>query len=292
MDNIIKNKYGYFSVENPPSQTELEEYYVKKYYQEAKGGYEIEYDEAELKYFNNKIAEKAFILEENLDKTFPKSFLDIGCGEGWALKFFKKKGWEVLGLDYSSNGCQKFNPECMENLLAGNIYENINKLIEQGKKFDVLWADNVLEHVIDPGSLVNDFKKIITLSGILVAEVPNDFSIIQNYILDKGYVDKKYWIDIPEHLSYFDKNGFENLLYSNGWQTIICLADYPIDWNLLNPDTNYIQNKTKGKSCYRERIEFENLVHTLPMDEVINFYKAMCDLGLGRSISGFFKLKE
>jgi len=289
--DLIKSKHGYYSVKNLPSEAELAEYYEKKYYQEAKGSYEIEYDREEVAYFFNKISERAYILEKYLGGKETVSFLDVGCGEGWALAFFKKKGWDVLGLDFSSFGCKKFNPECLDNLIVGNVYQNLNELIAKGIKFDVVWVDNVLEHVIDPDALINDFKKIISPSGILVIDVPNDFSLIQNYVFDKGYIHNKYWVVVPDHLSYFSKNSLENLLNSNGWESVICLGDYPIDWNLLNANTNYVADKTKGKSCHRERIEFENLIHTMPMDKVVDFYRSMCDLGLGRLITGFFKIK-
>jgi 2-polyprenyl-3-methyl-5-hydroxy-6-metoxy-1,4-benzoquinol methylase len=287
---LIKNKYGFYWVKERPNKEELEKYYSEKYYQEAKGSYEIEYDAAEQQYFVNKIIQKAFVIEKNLDKDKPKYFLDIGCGEGWALSYFKEKKWQVLGLDYSSFGCQKFNPDCSENVIAGNVYENLDRLIEKGQKFDVVWVDNVLEHVTDPEFLVNNIKKIVSPKGILVIEVPNDFSVIQEYSLREGYIDRPFWVVIPDHLSYFNKEGLENLLHSNGWRTISVLGDYPIDWNLLNPNTNYVKDKTKGKSCHRERIVFENLLHKMPLEKVVDFYTSMADVGLGRSITGFFKL--
>lgn len=289
MDNLIKNKYGYYSVQDIPSQVELEEYYAKKYYQEAEGGFEKEYSEAEVTYFKNKIAERAFILEKSLAQTSSLSLLDVGCGEGWALSFFKKKGWDVLGLDYSSYACKKFNPDCFENFIAGDVYKNLESVIQEGRTFDVIWIDNVLEHVVDPEALINELKKLIKPNGIMVAEVPNDFSVIQNYLLDKKHIDRKYWIALPDHLSYFSKEGLENLFHANGWETITCIADYPIDWNLLNPNTNYIMDKSKGKSCHNERVEFENLIHQQSMDKVVNFYTSIADLGLGRVISGFFR---
>ncbi len=290
MDDLIQTKYGYFSVKKTTSQSELEEYYEKKYYQEAKGSYEAAYSAEEIAYFNNKIAERSFVLEKNLPSKGQKSLLDVGCGEGWALQYFKKKGWNVLGLDYSSYGCEKFNPDCTENLVAGDVYKNLQTLIAKGETFDVVWVDNVLEHVIDPEGLVSDLKKITKSSGVLVIEVPNDFSMIQKYLLEKRYVDRPYWVAIPDHLSYFNKDGLENLLHATGWKTITCLGDYPIDWNLINPNTNYVQDKTKGKSCYRERIEIENLIHTMPIEKVVNFYASMADVGYGRGITGFFKL--
>lgn len=292
INGIIKNKYGFYWVKDRPNKEELEKYYGEKYYQEAKGSYEIEYDLNEQNYFINKIAQKSFIIEQHLDDQTPKRFLDIGCGEGWALSYFKKKGWEVLGLDFSSFGCKKFNPDCSENMIAGNVYENLDKLIDEGRKFDVVWVDNVLEHVTDPEFLVADIKKIVSPSGILVIEVPNDFSVIQEYALKNEYIDKSFWVVIPDHLSYFNKEGLENLLHSFGWESISVIGDYPIDWSLLNPNTNYVKDKTKGKSCHRTRIEFENLLHTMPTEKIVAFYKSMADLGLGRSITGFFKLSK
>jgi len=287
---IAKNKHGYYSVVNIPAEKELAEYYAEKYYQEANGSYEIEYDEAEVAYFRNKIAERVYVIEKNLREGAVKTFLDIGCGEGWALQFFKEKGWEVLGLDYSSFGCEKFNPSCLENLIAGNIYDNLNGLIKEGRKFTTLWIDNVLEHVTDPEFLIAELKKVMEPGGILVIEVPNDFSFLQNYLVSNKIVDRQYWIVTPDHLSYFNSDGLRSLLTDHGFTTVELISDYPIDINLLNPNTNFVQDKSKGKSCHRERIAFENLIHTGPIEKVIAYYRASAELGLGRLITGFFKL--
>ena len=291
MHDLVRTKYCYLKVKRTPSQSELEEYYAKKYYQEAKGSYEPTYGKEEITYFNNKTAERFFVLQKLGSRKKKMSLLDVGCGEGWALQYFKKKGWDVLGLDYSSFGCEKFNPECSKYLMAGDVYENLQILIKKGRMFDVVWVDNVLEHVIDPEGLVTDLKKITAPKGTLVVEVPNDFSMLQNYVLKKGHVNGPYWVAIPDHLSYFTKVGLENLLHAHGWKSVACLGDYPIDWNLVNPNTNYIQDKTKGKSCYRERIEMENLLHTMGVEKVVDFYSSMAALGCGRGITGFFKKK-
>ena len=290
MDEIIKNKHGYYSVKNIPTEVELAEYYEKKYYQVAVGSYEIEYDAEEVLYFKNKIEERTYIIEQNLAASNNKRFLDIGCGEGWALNNYKEKGWEVVGLDYSDFGCKKFNSSCQENLIVGNIYSNLKKLIVEKKQYSVVWIDNVLEHVTDPEFLVNEIKDVIEPGGILVIEVPNDFSFIQKYAIDKKLVDNEFWVVTPDHLSYFNKEGLSNLLSSSGYQTIDFIADYPIDINLLNPNTNYVKDRTKGKSCHKERISFENLIHQRPMDHVLDFYRACAQLGLGRQITGFFRL--
>ena len=289
---ITQTQYGYFTIANKPSIQELEEYYASVYYQGAAGGYEQDYTDEEITYFKNKIAQKYHVIKSTLLRSNDTSFLDVGCGEGWTLSFFKAKGWNVTGIDYSTFGCEKFNPDCLSHLIAGNLYENLVKLAANGSVYDVIWLDNVLEHVLDPEDLVSMLKKLIKPCGVLVVEVPNDFSLIQKYALDKGYVDHEFWIVPPDHISYFNKKGLKNLFESHGWSSKKFLADFPIDWQLLNPDSNYIKDRSKGKNCHRQRIELDNIIAGLDITEAVAFYESLANLGLGRQITGFFSPTE
>ena len=86
--------YGNYVLKNIPSIEELSKYYSETYYQSAQGGYELVYSDEELRYFTNKIDQKFRIVEENigLSNQGTRSLLDVGCGEGWTLDFFFKKG--------------------------------------------------------------------------------------------------------------------------------------------------------------------------------------------------------
>jgi SAM-dependent methyltransferase len=285
---IHKNKFGYFEITEKPTVEQLQEYYSKKYYQSGAASYELEYSEKELDYFENKIHEKVFVVQKYTDLSPKSHVLDIGCGEGWVLKYFRKRGIPVIGLDFSSYGCQKFNPDCIEDFIEGDLYENIDKLLTEGKRFDLIWLDNVLEHVLDPLSLLEKASMLLTNDGVLMIEVPNDFSDIQNHLFDKNYVSRKYWIAFPDHLSYFNKEGLSNLAADAGFKNVFSMADFPIEINLLNPNTNYCDKRNVGKSCYHSKVDFENLLHKQKMEDVIKFYSTMIDVGLGRCIISFF----
>jgi 2-polyprenyl-3-methyl-5-hydroxy-6-metoxy-1,4-benzoquinol methylase len=287
--SVYLNQYGYYTLANKPSKDELALYYEKKYYQDSANSYEQTYTEAEIRYFQNKIEQKFAVVERALRSGTRMNFLDIGCGEGWALDYFLKKGWNVTGLDFSKFACEKFNPECSEFLVAGDIYENLNKLIASGRKFELVWLDNVLEHVLEPEQLVNNLHAVLSPGGILVVEVPNDFSIIQQHALKQGLIDREFWIVSPDHVSYFNKEGLSLLFEACNWTPVTFMADFPVDWSLFNADTNYIQDKTKGKNCHLQRVELENLFSTLNHHDLINLYESLAKLGLGRQITGFFK---
>lgn len=206
------------------------------------------------------------------------------------MSFFKGKGWNVVGLDYSKFGCENHNAHCSKDLIEGNIYKSIKKIVTQNKKFDVILLDNVLEHVINPKGLLEDCKKLAHQNACLIIEVPNDFSILQKYLYKNKLIDNQFWITLPDHLSYFNKEGLINLCNDTGWHNFLSIADYPIDLHLLNENTNYSKDKSKGKSCHLSRIATDNLLHSISTEKTVALYKVYADLGMGRQIIGFFDL--
>lgn len=294
LNRVIKNNYGFYQLKNIPDPKELNEYYAQKYYQGAAGSYDSSYSPEELLYINNKIEEKYRVLSKftNVISSKPKRLLDIGSGEGWALKFFKEREWDVLGLDYSEFGCLNHNPDYREYMMAGDIYHNINELLISDKKFDCIWLDNVLEHVIEPFELLSKCRKLVTEQGIMIIEVPNDFSVLQRYLSENEYISKPFWIAEPDHISYFNRDGLISICQQAGWKCLYTMGDFPIDFNIFNENTNYVEDKSKGKSCHRSRIAIENLLHSISIEKTNELYNTLSFMGLGRQIIGFFMIGD
>lgn len=183
---LIRTHLGYLEVANKPSQKELNEYYANKYYQEGLGSYRRTYDEDELKYVRLKIKQHSFILSIITKKTKGK-LLDVGCGEGFILKHYAEKGWDVKGTDFSSAGLEQQNPDMLEHVDIGDIYENLERYLKENEQFDVVWLSNVLEHVLDPIKLLKVLKKLVTTGGGIVITVPNDSSALQEYLSVRSF---------------------------------------------------------------------------------------------------------
>lgn len=286
---IKLNSYGFYELAEKPSNEELKEYYARKYYQNNKGSYEAHYTDEELVYFRNKIEQKHSVLSRLLPPSPGPSLLDIGCGEGFTLSYFKEKKWDITGIDFSDFGCKHFNPDCLPFLKVGDIYEQFLTLIHSNKRFDVIWLDNVLEHVLDPLFLLKECKKLLHPQGLVIVEVPNDFSVLQQHLLNKKHIDSEFWVVVPDHISYFNQQGLTALAEAAGLKNEFTMSDFPIDFNLVNPDTNYNKDKAKGKNTHRARVELDNLMHSISPEKTVNFYKSLADLGLGRQIITFLK---
>ena len=296
-DTLRLNEYGFYEVRCKPTPTELSEYYAQRYYQEGLTTYQAIYPPEELEHIDGKLRLKYWILEQlrNLGPSATAAgrkpaFLDIGCGEGWALAFFDKQGWDVLGIDYSSFSVERFQPALRDRLRIGDLYEQLTKLQADGRQFETLWLDNVLEHVPDPAELLRRCRALTQPGGTLVVEVPNDFSALQNHLLEAGHIDRPFWVVLPDHLSYFNQPGLRNLAQATGWRISKTIADQPIDLNLLNPSTNYVLNRTNGPAAHRARMEQDNLLlRTVPLAAVAAYYEGMAGVGLGRNIVAFLQ---
>jgi 2-polyprenyl-3-methyl-5-hydroxy-6-metoxy-1,4-benzoquinol methylase len=292
-DNLHLNEYGFYEVTNKPTPAELSEYYAQRYYQEGLTTYQASYPPEELEHIEGKLKLRHWVLEQlrqTSSTAAQPSFLDIGCGEGWALAFFQQQGWDVLGLDYSSFSVERFHPTLREKLRTGDLYEQLSMLEQEGRRYDVLWLDNVLEHVPDPAGLLRRCRALIGPGGVLVVEVPNDFSVLQNHLLAASHIDRPFWVVLPDHLSYFNQPGLRNLATATGWQVTQTLADQPIDLHLLNPATNYVMDRSAGPGAHRARMEQDNLLlRTAPLPAVAAYYEAMAGVGLGRNIVAFLQ---
>lgn len=287
---LIRHPLGFLTVVSKPTPNELRDYYANKYYQQARGSYAIEYSAEERAYFRNKLAQRNSVLHRVAPHS--RTMLDVGCGEGFSLSYFREQGWCVKGFDFSEAGVDAQNPGCRDALVVGDIFELLEKEISAGFKYDVVWLQNVLEHVLDPVALLVSLKALLSPDGVAVVTVPNDFSSVQREALSLGHIKQEFWVALPDHLSYFDHVSLPATARGTGWDCVELLGDFPIDWFLFHGGSNYVLDKAAGKSAHRARVQLENLIHNQPMDLVVKFWSNAGRLGIGRDITAFLKLRQ
>jgi 2-polyprenyl-3-methyl-5-hydroxy-6-metoxy-1,4-benzoquinol methylase len=130
-----------------------------------------------------------------------KSVLEVGCGTGFMLSIFKKNGWKVFGIERNEQVAKKAKELYCIDVSSKNL-KDIN-----GKKFDLILLFNVLEHVDDPISVVNECAKKLNKNGEIVIKVPN-FDSWQSRIMGK------YWfhLDVPRHLFHFNTTSLKKII--------------------------------------------------------------------------------
>lgn len=292
------NQYGYYQLRTMNSTEERQQIFEESYFQEYDGStYAKQYSAEDLAYLNRKFREKEYIIHENLKKTgaFQNgkySLLDVGCGEGFLLKYFREKGVSVKGFDFGSYALMTQNPDMADVFTKGNMDDLLPQMAERGEKFDVINMSRVLDMCLDAEGTLKKIAALMTNTSIFVLKVSHNYSPLQQMLLQSKDVTQEYWLDAPDHTNYFNREGLINLLDAMGYECMDFWADYFIDFNLLNPLTNYYENPEVGKSCYNATVRLANLMHDISLEKTIEIYRCLGDMGFGREICGVFRLKQ
>ncbi len=88
----------------------------------------------------------------------------------------------------------------------------------------------------------------------------------------------------PDHLSYFNKESMCNLLADLKFDIKCIVADNPIDLNLLNDNSNYINDQSKGKDTHLFRVRSDNFLGGIDKEKLIKLYEVLGSMGVGRDL--------
>ena len=153
---------------NPiPSKEELSKFYKEKYRSDYKQTYApkikhtIRYSSGTIYHLNTILS---FIENPN-----NKKLLDIGSGSGELLYFAKKAGFDVFGIE-PNQGYAEFCKDKLSLPIFNGTYEEADI---QDSTYDVIFMNEVLEHMPDPMNVLRDIHSYLKDGGILIVNVPD-----------------------------------------------------------------------------------------------------------------------
>ena len=136
-----------------------------------------------------------------------KAVLDIGCRDGALTKYFVP-GNTVLGVDIDDVAlaeAAKLGIETKKVDLNGDWSEL------SGRKFDVVVAGEVLEHLYYPDQVSKKAAMLLNPGGLFVGSVPNAFSLKNRLRYLMG--TKRYTpLSDPTHINHFHADELKKLL--------------------------------------------------------------------------------
>ena len=147
--------------------------------------------------------------EENVQKLIQsrnlngKSFVvEIASNDGYLLQYYKRAGVPVLGIEPARNIAQTAEERGIPTVCEFFDAELARKLVAEGKRADVVHANNVLAHVPDLNGFVNGIEILLNDTGVAVIEVPYVKDMIDRHEFDTIY---------HEHLCYFSLTALDHL---------------------------------------------------------------------------------
>lgn len=286
---LRRNPLGFWELAQKPQPQELAAYYASTYYQNQSANYRKSYSALETEVINLRIALRAAQVAALTGRTSPGSMLDVGCGEGFVIRHFRSLGWQVAGIDFSRAGVEHTNPDCAKLVEQGDVFQLLEAKIAAAEQHDLVWLGNVLEHVLEPVGLLQSLRQLVSPDGLLVVTVPNDGSAYQEALLGSGAIPERFWIAVPDHISYFTAESLRNTAVVTGWQCLAMHGDFPIDLFLAHPGSNYVADRSRGPAAHQARLQMEQLIGQAGHDLANRFYTALADVGLGRNLTAYLR---
>jgi 2-polyprenyl-3-methyl-5-hydroxy-6-metoxy-1,4-benzoquinol methylase len=259
--------------------------YTSHYYEAEKPSY-ISSNESESDWWDLTYGERISQID-SMANIEVKNWLDIGTGPGLFLDALKKRNRTATGIEPS---VQAHGHAILKGHKVINKYFDSTITSEIGE-FDAVHFSEVLEHIPNPLEFLVNVKKVVKLGGFFCVVVPNDYNPIQEIFTEISGI-RKWWLEPPFHLNYFNKQSLEHLIERAGFQVVHSTVMFPIDFFLLMGDV-YIDNDVVGKLAHERRKRFENSFKSAnALDVMRNLYESLASIGLGRELVIFAKRTE
>ncbi|OGV41903.1 MAG: hypothetical protein A2X46_17780 [Lentisphaerae bacterium GWF2_57_35] len=209
MPVVICRQCGLIQTNPRMTQESYSEFYNAEYLQLYMG------EEIPRPYFFASQLEKgrrifAYLSTQPLSKPLATmSVLEVGCGAGGILHYFKQQGCSVQGIDLGA-----------ENVAFGRERYGLN--LSRGTIADVRWDvppdliiySHVLEHVLQPNNELQQVRRILPDDGVLYVELPGVKDVRKS--CDREFL--RYLQNA--HTYHFTLTSLKNLLQRNGFELI------------------------------------------------------------------------
>ena len=150
-------------------------------------------------------------MSENMKRAIANALIvEIGCGAGGILQYFKDKGNDVYGVDLGSEYIKFGRANYDLNIETGTI----DNVIRRGISPDIVMYSHTLEHILDPVGELIELKSICGPNTYLYIELPGVKNLIHSYGMNllKSLQNA--------HTYYFTLTTLKNVLRKAGWSFV------------------------------------------------------------------------
>jgi SAM-dependent methyltransferase len=161
---------------------------------------------------------------------------EIASNDGYLLNNFVEKDIPVLGIDPAENVVKVAEERGIPSLVHFFGKGLAQKLRSEGKRSDLIIANNVLAHVPDLNGFVEGMKILLKPEGVITVEFPHLQQLLENNEFDTIY---------HEHFSYYSFTTVEKIFAHHGL-TLFDVDEIPIHGGTLRIYGKHENDSTKN----------------------------------------------
>jgi 2-polyprenyl-3-methyl-5-hydroxy-6-metoxy-1,4-benzoquinol methylase/DNA polymerase III delta prime subunit len=147
-----------------------------------------------------------------------KSVLDVGCASGYLAKLLSTRRNDVTGVDINPAALDEARAFC-SSVHAVDLDEVALPEVLGEARFDAVVFGDVLEHLRNPGWVLDETRRLLNEDGFVVASIPNVAHGAVRLAFVKGAFDYgELGILDDTHLRFFTIKTIEELFLQAGYQ--------------------------------------------------------------------------
>lgn len=139
--------------------------------------------------------------------------LDIGSGMGFFLELMKNAGWQVQGVEPSIEAVRHSRS------LNVPVYHGTVEYALLNAGFDVVTLWYVMEHVPNPGEILQKAFELLKPKGLLILRVPNQNAGIDRWLAQLG-LSRFFLMNPPRHLFDYSPRTITRFLETKGFKVL------------------------------------------------------------------------
>jgi SAM-dependent methyltransferase len=133
--------------------------------------------------------------------------MEIASNDGYLLQHVVARGIPVLGIEPAANVAAVAQDRGIDTIVRFFGRELAAQLVAEGRRADLLVANNVMAHVPDLNDFVGGMARVLAPHGVVTIEVPHLMRLIDGNQFDTIY---------HEHFSYFSFLAAQRVLAAHG----------------------------------------------------------------------------
>ncbi|MEX2393013.1 MAG: class I SAM-dependent methyltransferase [Actinomycetota bacterium] len=149
----------------------------------------------------------------------PGRLLDVGCGPGLLLDEARARGWDVMGVEPSRWAAEIARQRGID------VHEGGLDSLNTDTRFDVVVANDVIEHVTGPVAFAQRLADALTSGGVTFIATPNVESVMARLLR------RWWWSIIPNHRWFFAPRTLEAVLAKAGLE-VVGVTTHPKSFSL------------------------------------------------------------
>ena len=139
-----------------------------------------------------------------------KKILDVGAGTGLFVRLAAEKGFETTALELHKANARRLSEDGFPVLT-----QPLDRLALPENQFDLVTLWEVLEHLIDPRTLLSEIHRILKHEGVVLILVPNADALVTRILHEKSGTFGGH-----SHVSCFNCNTLGRLLRETGFTIV------------------------------------------------------------------------